>query len=202
MEEYLDNICPICGNERTLFGNRQAKDGIICRNCAKKLSPWLSEEDIAEITVEELKKHIAYREENLEKLDQFTETENTGAYEKLSYDKEHGWIIFSKRNNLKKENPDLIPVSAIGKSYRSVRRQAEGNGLVNVYYTVEVDSPYFRKVDFRVNPFPGIRKLSGEYNRALEETKAYDAFLQKIRQENPGEEEPLIRYEEYDYYDD
>jgi len=199
MEEQ-NNICPICGNERTMFGNKQAKDGVICRNCAKKLSPWLKDTDIAECSVEELKNHIAYREENAAKLDEFRETCSCGSYEKISYDKEHGWVLITRRSNLKKENPDLIPVSAIKGSKRSIRRQPEGNGLVNVYYTITVDSPYFKEADFRVNPFPGIRKASGEFTQALKDTKEYDKFLRSLK-EDVGDEEPLIKYEESDYFD-
>jgi len=35
--------CAFCDNEIGLFGNRKLEDGNMCKECAKKLSPWFSE---------------------------------------------------------------------------------------------------------------------------------------------------------------
>ena len=34
--------CDICGNDIGLFGNRKLEDGNCCKDCAKKLSPWMT----------------------------------------------------------------------------------------------------------------------------------------------------------------
>ena len=34
-------ICDICGEKIGLLGNRKLDDGNLCKDCAKKLSPWL-----------------------------------------------------------------------------------------------------------------------------------------------------------------
>ena len=32
--------CDICGEKIGLLGNRKLDDGNLCKNCARKLSPW------------------------------------------------------------------------------------------------------------------------------------------------------------------
>ena len=54
--------CDICGEKIGLLGNRKLENGNLCKNCAKKLSPWFS--DRRSSTVEEIKQQLAYREEN------------------------------------------------------------------------------------------------------------------------------------------
>ena len=36
-------ICDICGEKIGLLGNRKLDDGNLCKDCAKKLSPWFEE---------------------------------------------------------------------------------------------------------------------------------------------------------------
>ena len=52
--------CDICGEKIGLLGNRKLENGNLCKNCAKKLSPWFS--DRRNSTVEEIKAQLAYRE--------------------------------------------------------------------------------------------------------------------------------------------
>ena len=58
--------CDICGEKIGLLGNRKLENGNLCKNCAKKLSPWFS--DRRNSTVEEIKAQLAYREENRQKV--------------------------------------------------------------------------------------------------------------------------------------
>ena len=58
--------CDICGEKIGLLGNRKLEDGNLCKSCAAKLSPFFSERRRS--TVEDIKRQLAYREEN-EKLD-------------------------------------------------------------------------------------------------------------------------------------
>ena len=36
-------FCAICGNEIGLLGKKKVYDGIICKDCVAKLSPWFTE---------------------------------------------------------------------------------------------------------------------------------------------------------------
>lgn len=40
---FEKKICSVCGGEIGLLGNRKLEDGNLCKNCAKKLSPWFSD---------------------------------------------------------------------------------------------------------------------------------------------------------------
>lgn len=53
--------CDICGEKIGLLGNRKLENGNLCKNCAKKLSPWFS--DRRNSTVEEIRAQLTYREE-------------------------------------------------------------------------------------------------------------------------------------------
>lgn len=57
--------CSVCGGEIGLLGNRKLEDGNLCKNCAKKLSPWFEERRHS--TVAEIEQQLAYREENRDK---------------------------------------------------------------------------------------------------------------------------------------
>ena len=68
--------CDICGEKIGLLGNRKLEDGNLCKDCAKKLSPWFS--DRRRSTVEDIKGQLTYREENREKAAQFCTTRSFG----------------------------------------------------------------------------------------------------------------------------
>ena len=55
-------FCDICGEKIGLLGNRKLEDGNMCKDCAKKLSPFFS--DRRSSTIDEIKQQLAYREQN------------------------------------------------------------------------------------------------------------------------------------------
>lgn len=59
--------CCLCGEKIGLLGGLKLKDGDLCKDCKKKLSPFF--DDGKESTVEDIKKQIAAREENYRQLD-------------------------------------------------------------------------------------------------------------------------------------
>ena len=61
--------CDICGEKIGLLGNRKLDDGNLCKECAKKLSPWFEERRHS--TVEDIKQQLEYREANKEKVQNF-----------------------------------------------------------------------------------------------------------------------------------
>ena len=69
---FNKKYCDICGEKIGLLGNRKLENGNLCKNCAKKLSPWFS--DRRSSTVEEIKAQLAYREENQQKVAAFHTT--------------------------------------------------------------------------------------------------------------------------------
>ena len=64
-----------------MLGNRKLENGNLCKNCAKKLSPWFS--DRRNSTVDEIKAQLAYREENKRKVAAFHTTRTLGTDTKV-----------------------------------------------------------------------------------------------------------------------
>lgn len=67
--------CDICGEKIGLLGNRKLEDGNLCKDCAKQLSPWFS--DRRRSTVEDIKRQLAYREENWGRAALLTKSRNS-----------------------------------------------------------------------------------------------------------------------------
>lgn len=59
--------CSICGEKIGMLSGMKLKDGDLCKECKKKLSPFFL--DGKDSTVEEIKNQIAAREENYKQLD-------------------------------------------------------------------------------------------------------------------------------------
>ena len=70
--------CDICGEKIGLLGNRKLEDGNLCKDCAKQLSPWFS--DRRRSTVEDIKRQLAYREENRGRASQVLIPARVGAH--------------------------------------------------------------------------------------------------------------------------
>ena len=59
--------CSICNEKVGLLGGLKLKDGNLCKECKKKLSPFFTEGKSS--TVDEIKKQLEYREKNYKELD-------------------------------------------------------------------------------------------------------------------------------------
>lgn len=103
--------CDICGEKIGFLGNRKLEDGNLCKDCAKKLSPWFS--DRRRSTVEDIKGQLAYREENREKAAQFRITRSFGEDRKVLLDEEHRWFTVTRARDLAEANPDILDFDAI-----------------------------------------------------------------------------------------
>ena len=103
--------CDICGEKIGLLGNRKLEDGNLCKDCAKKLSPWFS--DSRSSTVSEIKEQLAYREKNRERAAQFRTTRSYGEDWKLLLDEEHRWFTVTRARDLADANPDILDYTAL-----------------------------------------------------------------------------------------
>lgn len=95
--------CDICGEKIGLLGNRKLEDGNLCKDCAKKLSPWFS--DRRRSTVEDIKEQLAYREENREKAAQFRTTRSFGEDRKVLLDEDHRWFTVTRARIWRRPTP-------------------------------------------------------------------------------------------------
>ena len=106
-------FCDICGEKIGLLGNRRLEDGNMCKDCARKLSPFFS--DRRRSTIVDIKEQLQYREQNRQLLRSFCPDRVLGTDEKFFIDSAKGAFVISCRgqNNWDEENPDIISFSAV-----------------------------------------------------------------------------------------
>ena len=106
-------FCDICGEKIGLLGNRKLEDGNMCKDCAKKLSPFFS--DRRSSTIDEIKQQLAYREQNKQALNAFRPNLTFGDGKKIYVDMANGNFVVSNLspNNWDDENPDVMALSSI-----------------------------------------------------------------------------------------
>ena len=159
--------CDICGEKIGLLGNRKLEDGNLCKNCARKLSPFFS--DRRNSTVEEIRQQLAYREENQLRLADFHPDVTFGRFKKVYVDRAGGKFIVTTATNWRDDNPDLISFSQVtgvdtdicenkneiyhkddeGRSKSYNPRRYEYDYEFNV--TILVDSPWFDKIEVELS---------------------------------------------------
>ena len=162
-------ICDICGEKIGLLGNRKLDDGNLCKDCAKKLSPWF--EDRRHSTVEDIKRQLEYREKNKKAVMDFCITRqiNTRNFNVFIDDNKGNFTVARKLDV--NENPDIVPLSAVVQCRVDVERQQNEETCTTkdgetvsyqppVYkyefdYTmrIKVKTPWFDDMDFRLNTF-------------------------------------------------
>ena len=159
--------CDICGEKIGLLGNRKLEDGNLCKDCAKKLSPWFS--DRRRSTVEDIKGQLAYREENREKAAQFRTTRSFGEDRKVLLDEEHRWFTVTRARDLAEANPDILDFDAITGCRMDIdesrteltHEDADGKDVSYVppryeysydfFLVISVRHPYFDEMRFSLN---------------------------------------------------
>ena len=159
--------CSVCGEKIGLLGNRKLEDGNLCKECAKKLSPWFNERRHS--TVEDIKGQLAYREDNQKKVAQFHTTRSYGSYWKIMLDETHHWLIVTQAHDIRAANPDVIDFTAVTgcrydiNEHRTELKYKNASGEQVSYnppryemcyefdMTISVNSPYFDEMPFRLN---------------------------------------------------
>ena len=175
--------CDICGDKIGLLGNRKLEDGNMCKDCAKKLSPFFSERRSS--TVEEIKQQLAYREQNKQSLAGFSPMLTFGEDDKIYIDPMKQSFVVSRRNpgSWSDENPDVIPLSSvtgcnlrIDEDREEIYTQGKDGEEVSYnpprykftydfYIDIKVNTPYFDEITAKLNDneVEGVGTM--EYNR-------------------------------------
>ena len=158
--------CDICGGDIGLLGNRKLEDGNLCKNCARKLSPFMT--DRRQSTVEEIRQHLAYREANQRVLASIHPSTVLGGNTKVYIDEAAGKFFVTGSRNWRDENPDVIDCSQV----IDVRTEVEEHRTEEYHNdreghrvsfnppryrysyefdtTILVDSPYFNEIHFEL----------------------------------------------------
>ena len=161
-------VCDICGEKIGLLGNRKLDDGNLCKDCAKKLSPWFEERRHS--TVEDIKKQLAYREQNKEAVRNFRVTRDLKADNNyhVFIDDNHQKFAIGTRMDVE-TNPDILDLSQVTscrmdvEQDRTEEQYRDQNGEMRDYVPprykysykykmmIGINSPWFDDMDFKLN---------------------------------------------------
>ena len=176
-------FCDICGEKIGLLGNRKLEDGNMCKDCAKKLSPFFS--DSRSSTIDEINQQLAYREQNKVALKSFRPNLTFGDGKKIYVDMANGNFVVSSRgpNNWDEENPDVMALSSIMSCNLKVdedkdeiytqgkdgQRESYNPPRYKFYYNFilefAVNNPYFDDFRVQLNTFRVEGMGTMEYNK-------------------------------------
>ena len=160
-------FCDVCGEKIGLLGNRKLEDGNLCKDCARKLSPFFSERRSS--TVEEIKQQLAYREENKRMVPSLHPTKTYGyGYKKVHVDMNQRKFIVTSDSNWRDGNPDIIDFSQVTSVNTDIEehrseiyyKDAEGHNQsynprryeYDYEFTVKiiVNSPWFSEIELEL----------------------------------------------------
>jgi len=159
--------CDICGEKIGFLGNRKLEDGNLCKDCARKLSPFFHERRSS--TVEEIRAQLAYREENAKKLEVFHPDLVFGTDEKIYLDLTAKQLIVTGADDFREDNPDIIDASQIVSVEKEIEdneeeifiTDADGNEIsynpprysyaYEFHVHFKIDSPWFDEISVDLN---------------------------------------------------
>ena len=143
------------------------EDGNLCKECAKKLSPWFS--DRRQSTVTEIKEQLAYREANQEKVAQFHPTRSLGERTKVLLDEDAGKFMVTSARDWRQANPDVLDFADVTGCRLDIDEtrdeltyeDADGKDQhynppryeysYDFYIDISVNHPYFDQIRFQLN---------------------------------------------------
>ena len=134
--------CDTCGEKIGLLGNRKLDDGNLCKNCARKLSPWFEERRHS--TVEDIKRQLAYREQNKQLVQSFVVTRQfaTNTYNVFIDDTKGNFTVAHNLDTT--ENPDIVPLSSIVMCKMEVQQDRREETYTKDGKTVSYQPPVYR----------------------------------------------------------
>ena len=188
--------CDICGEKIGLLGNRKLEDGNLCKDCAKKLSPWFS--DRRNSTVAEIKEQLEYRERNKEDVARFHTTRTLGSSTRILLDEDAQKFMVTYARNIQDANPDVLDYSQvtgcrINVDESRIEIEREGPDGKKVSYNpprykysydfnveVNVNSPWFSEMSFKVNNLSVEGRGTPEYRNAERQAEEIRAALTQL----------------------
>ena len=198
---FSKKLCSICGNDIGLLGNRKLADGNLCKNCASKLSVWMT--DRRQSTVEEIRQHLAYRAANVGVLAAIRPTAAIGGRVKVYIDENAGKFFVTSHSNWREVNPDVIDFSQVIDVHTDVNehrteeyhRDREGRNVpfnppryrysYEFDTTILVDSPYFNEIHFELTETRPERIGAEDYLYYEQMAQALRAALMPVNRPKP-----------------
>lgn len=159
--------CDFCGGEIGMLGNRKLEDGNMCKECAKKLSPWF--DDRRHSTVEQIQQQLEMREANKQAVAAFRDTTVLGKSTHRIYIDENARKFMVCREKERGDNPDVFDFSQVTSVIvdidedRDEKFQTDGDGDRRSYYPprytyhydirviIYLNHPYVDDIRFDIN---------------------------------------------------
>ena len=179
--------CDVCGEKIGLLGNRKLADGNMCKDCLKLASPYLTGRK--NFSIDDMKEHLKYREENKRNLDNFNVTSTYGVNVKLHIDEAQGAWLISSSSNFRNGNPDIMTVNQVTGCTVDIResrtefkrKNAEGKEEsynpprydidYDFYVVIDINSPWYSEIEFKVNASRIEQLNSAEYKNAQQQAE-------------------------------
>ena len=175
MPLFKTGECCICGKELGILGKTKIADGLLCGACSRKMSPFMTGKK--KFSADEVKKHLAYREENQAALASFHPDFVSGNETKVLVESGNGKFVVCGEEDWRKANPDLLTrimlrdvTVEIVEDEIEIKRELE-DGTHESYdpkrYEYEyvfnvhmaVNHPWFKEIDFELSD-PAARPAS------------------------------------------
>ena len=195
-------VCDICGGDIGLLGNRKLEDGNLCKECAAKLSPWMT--DRRQSTVEEIRKHLAYRAANAQMLRTVNPTVAVGGSTKVYIDQAAKKFFVTRFTNWRDHNPDIIDFSQVldvkteVNEHREEQYHNDREGKRVSYdpprytysyefdTTILVNSPFFSEIKFELTDKRPDDRRGEDFAKYEKLAKAlHDVLTQAPKKEEP-----------------
>lgn len=201
--------CDFCGEKIGLLGNRKLADGNMCKDCAGGISAHLTGR--RQYTVEDMKRHLADREENRERLQTFSPTRTFGNITKVHVDDNHGWLLVTSSSRYREENEDIIEFSQVTGCVYDVdenkteqyRTDNEGKRVsynppryeyeYDFYITINMNHPWFDQIKFKVNRDNIENRSSVEYRDTERQTMELKEALTNLHAQVREEAAAAVR---------
>ena len=182
---FEKKFCDVCGEKIGILGNRKLQDGNLCKDCAKKLSPWF--DDRRHSTLEEIKSQLQMREENRRMVNSFRPSRVVRSDRHNLYIDEVQQMFAVCVNLDKEDNPDIISLSLVTGCNMSVdedrkeiyRTDQDGDEVsynppryeysYDYYIYIYLNHPYIDEMKLRLN---SMEISADDYNRRQKAERA------------------------------
>ena len=158
-------LCPVCGNPAEGFGSFPIAEGLLCGDCAGKLSEWFPCRPTT--TAAQIRAQLAYREENRAAAGAFRTTKILWSHPCIALDAKAGTFQISSQQG-RTANPDILSCRQIlgcqveiaeqrRELFRSGRehyRPRRYEYRFEIYVRVLVAHPWFHEMRFRLHDCP------------------------------------------------
>ena len=195
---FEKKTCSICGGEIGLLGNRKLEDGNLCKECAKKLSPFFN--DRRRSTVEQIREQLDWREANKERVASFNVTRTLGCDTKVLLDEDAGRFLVTPVSRWRDTNPDVLDFSQVTGCDTETRetrtelhwkdKEGEEHSYnpprydvdYDVYLTIHVNVPYYDSISFKVNDYRIEERDSVEFREVERQAREIREALTQLRE--------------------